>query len=154
MNAAVRRLRAAVENARWNLQVYSAQGAAETARAALARKRASAAKAAALPAEALARGEAKLFARLDGEMKAVKMSVAVTIADQKRFDAAAGGGEPGYQFWTGRMRPPDAETMMRVVDAQRAIVDDLKHQLRDVNDRVEDVKRRARIEAARRRLRE
>jgi len=39
-----------------------------------------------------------------------------------------------------------------VLAAQKIAVEDLKRQLRDVNDRVETVKRRARIEAATRGL--
>jgi hypothetical protein len=157
LNAAVTRLRDAVGNAQWNLQVYSAQGkrggAIAKARAALARMRAEAAKAEALSATVLARTHARLIARLDREMEKVKMCVAVTIADEKRFRALA--GETGlYDFWASRLRPPDPDTMARVLAAQRAAVADLKREISDVNDHVEGVKRRARIEAAKRGARE
>lgn len=153
MKTAVTRLHVAVMNAQWNLQVESAQGAdgaIAKARAALARMRVHAGKAEALSPEALARREAKLITRLDSEMKKVKMAVAVTIADEKRLLAARDDGPD--PFWSRRLRPPDPETMARVMGAQHAAVEELKQQLRDVNDRVEAVKRRARIEAARRRL--
>ena len=157
LNAAAARLRDAVGNAQWNLQVYAAQGrgggAIAKARVALARMRAQAAKAEALSADVLARTHARLVARLDREMERVKMCVAVTIADEKRFRAVA--GETGlYDPWASRLRPPDPETMARVLAAQRAAVEDLKREISDVNDHVEGVKRRARIEAAKRGARE
>ena len=88
-----------------------------------------------------------MIARLDREMKEVEMCVAVTVADRNRFEAAAGKNGPD-DFWARRLRAPDAETMARVLAAQKSAVEDLKEQLRDVNDRVEGVKRHARIEAA------
>lgn len=154
MSAAVARLRAAVATVTWNLHVQAAQGPAgalASARDALALMRASVAKVEALSADVLARRQAALIARLDREMKRVKMCVAVTIADEKRFAAAAGDNGP-EDFWALRLRPPDPEAPPRVLAAQKIAVEDLKQQLRDVNDRVETVKRRARIEAATRGL--
>jgi len=154
MSAAVARLQAAVATVTWNLHVQAAQGPAgalASARDALALMRASVAKVEALSADVLARRQAALIARLDREMRQVKMCVAVTIADQKRFAAVARDDEPDG-FWAGRLRPPDPEALPRVLAAQTTAVEDVKQQLRDVNDRVEMVKRRARIEAASRGL--
>ena len=140
MNAAVARLHAAVATAKWNLQVQAAQGpggALASARDALAMMRASVAKVDAMSADVRARRQASLIARLDREMKQAKMCVAVTIADEKRFAAAA-----------GELRPSDSEATAGVLAAQKTAVEDLKQQLRDVNDRVEIVKRRARVEGA------
>jgi hypothetical protein len=154
MNATVARLHAAVATAKWNLQVQAAQGpggALASARDALATMRASVAKVDAMSADVRARRQASLIARLDREMKQAKMCVAVTIADEKRLAAAAGDRGPD-DFWAGRLRPPDSEAVARVLAAQKTAVEDLKQQLCDVNDRVEIVKRRTRVEGAMRRL--
>jgi hypothetical protein len=154
MSAAVARLGAAVATLNWNLHVQAAQGPAgalASARDALALMRASVAKVDAMSADVRARRQASLIARLDREMKQAKMCIAVTMADEKRFVAAAGDRGPD-DFWAGRLRPPDPEAAARVLAAQKTAVEDLKQQLRDVNDRVEIVKRRTRVEGAMRRL--
>ena len=48
-------------------------------------------------------------------------------------------------------RPADPQTMAGALVAQKTVVDDLKEQLRSVNDRVEALRRDARIQEARRR---
>jgi hypothetical protein len=155
MSTAVARLHTAVLNAQWNVQVRAAQapvgGAIAKAREALSRMRVHAAKADALSPEAPAGRYARLIARLDGKMKDAKMCVATTIADEKRLHAAADGPDAD-PFWSRRLRAPDDETLARVLAAQHAAVEDLKQQLRDVNDRIEGVRRRARIAEARERL--
>jgi hypothetical protein len=135
----------------WKREEASAASHIGQAGEALTRMRGSAAKAESLSADVIARTQAKVIARLDREMKEVKMCVAVTVADRNRFEAAAGKNGPD-DFWAQRLRAPDAETMARVLAAQKSAVEDLKEQLRDVNDRVEGVKRHARLEAAKRRL--
>jgi phage I-like protein len=154
VSAAVARLHDVVATVTWNLHVQEAQGPAGAlvrARDVLARMRARVAKVEALSADVLARRQAALIARLDREMQEVKMGVAVTIADEKRFAAAAGDNRRD-DFWALRLRPPDPEAAPRVLAAQKSAVEDLKKQLVDVNGRVEVVKRRARIEAATRGL--
>ena len=137
MNAALTRLDAAGAEVRWKV-----------ARDALARLRDVAARAEALSVDVLARKQAKVIAGLDQQMFLAKRSVATTIADEKRFQAASvdGGGEP-----SSLLSPqPDPETIRRARMAQKVAVEDLKQQLRDVNDRVELLKRNARVAAAQR----
>jgi hypothetical protein len=75
----------------------------------------------ALSADVLARRQAALIARLDREMNQVKMCVAVTVADEKRFASAAGHNGPD-DFWVVRLRPPDPEAPPRVLAAQKTAV--------------------------------
>ena len=142
---------AALTQLEWKRAQASAASHIGQAGEALTRMRGRAAKAESLSADVIARTQAKVIARLDREMKEVKMCVAVTVVDRNRFEAAAGKNGPD-DFWARRLRAPDAETMARVLAAQKSAVEDLKEHLRDVNDRVEGVKRHARIEAAKRRL--
>ena len=106
---------------------------------------------AALSPDALGRRCQKVVADLDGHMTAAMRAVAITIADEKRFAAAAAAMRDPANDETYPPRPADPQTMADALVAQKTAVDDLKEQLRPVNDRVEALKRDARIQEARRR---
>ena len=152
MRAALARAEAALIRGQWAMAEGSARVAITEAGEAMARVRAAADRAAAMPDERFAKRFEKIIDGLDRDMTAAKRCVATSIADEKRFLKAAAEMDEPPPLFNYPPRPPDAEALARVLAAQKAVVEAMKDQLRDVNDRVELLRRKARIIEARRKL--
>jgi len=154
VTTAVARLETLCDELRWNEIHARAGGALAQAHAALAEARAAVARAEALPIDTLARDLDKVITDLNRALTAAKNAVAATIADRNRF--AKTQAEMQNLARPNWDRPPphpaDPAVMVRTLAAQQAAVDDLKQELFEVNDSIENVKRAGRIEIARQRL--
>jgi len=152
INLTLARLEAVVVDVRWNAARARSGDLIVAAREAIARLRAAADRIDALPAATVGRPRERAFKLFDNEMVATKAAVALAIADEKILQKAAATMPDAPDPDAFLPRPADAETMQRALAAQSAAVADVLQQLRDVNDRVESIKRQARILEARRRL--